>query len=273
MPPTSLLALLLCLPSGRCLSSALCPGDTVAVIGASGNVGKLVALRLAESYTVHAVSRSPERVEAFFSSKPSIRLFGAELKGTGASEALREALRDAQAVVVCTGTTAFPTKAWSPDGKEGVGQPTLQALLGAKLDVRKAVAALDAKGFNTPRNVDTLANLAVLDAWREAAGAKRKRFVLMSSIGVQRREQMPFPILNTCGVLDAKAEAEAALRVDAVSCAFMPSIAQPRPRVTSSGCAALLTKILFTPLYSVHTEEGWIFRVRYPPGPACRRSV
>ena len=27
---------------------------------------------------------------------------------------------------------------------------------------------------------------------------------MLSSIGVQRRTQMPFPVLNACGVLDAK---------------------------------------------------------------------
>ncbi len=35
----------------------LSPGDKVAVIGASGNVGKLVALRLADSFDVVGVVR------------------------------------------------------------------------------------------------------------------------------------------------------------------------------------------------------------------------
>lgn len=65
---------------------------------------------------------------------------------------------------------------------------------------------LDEEGYNTPANVDTSGTLKVLDAWARAAGDARKQFVLMSSIGVQRRDQMPFPILNACGVLDAKGE-------------------------------------------------------------------
>ena len=38
---------------------------------------------------------------------------------------------------------------------------------------------------------------------------------MLSSIGVQRRTQMPFPVLNACGVLDAKAAGEAAIQADA----------------------------------------------------------
>jgi len=150
------------------------PGDTVAVIGASGNVGKLVALRLAETYKVRAVTRAPERMQSYFAGK-NIELFGAELKGELAASDLRAALADVSAVVVCTGTTAFPTKAWSPDGQTDVTFPVLKSLVDSRFDLRGMVASLDAQGFNTPRNIDTISNLAVLDAWRDAAGDKRKR--------------------------------------------------------------------------------------------------
>jgi len=49
----------------------------------------------------------------------------------------------------------------------------------------------------------------------------------MSSIGVQRRAQMPFPVLNACGVLDAKAEAEAAIRADGAAAGYDVSIVRP----------------------------------------------
>jgi hypothetical protein len=52
--------------------------------------------------------------------------------------------------------------------------------------------------------VDERGTKRVLAAWAKASGPERRRFVLMSSIGVQRRAQMPFPVLNACGVLDAK---------------------------------------------------------------------
>lgn len=91
----------------------------------------------------------------------------------------------------------------------------LSALLDSKFNLRDAVSKLDEKGLNTPRNVDALANKLILSSWTAAASTKRstvqKRAILLSSIGVQRRDTMPFPILNACGVLDAKAEAEDAL--------------------------------------------------------------
>ena len=54
------LALLaLCTPA-----AALAPGSTVTVIGASGNVGKLVALRLSETFKVRGVVRSAARARS-----------------------------------------------------------------------------------------------------------------------------------------------------------------------------------------------------------------
>ena len=41
------------------------PGDKVAVVGASGNVGKLVTLRLSDSFKVTGISRNPSRVRDF----------------------------------------------------------------------------------------------------------------------------------------------------------------------------------------------------------------
>ena len=41
---------------------------------------------------------------------------------------------------------------------------------------------------------------------------KLKRFVLLSSVGVERADKFPFVILNAFGVLDAKAKGEEAVR-------------------------------------------------------------
>ena len=89
------------------------------------------------------------------------------------------------------------------------------------------IATMDGEGYNTPKNVDELANLAILKAWEKAAGDARKRLVLLSSIGVQRRTQMPFPVLNACGVLDAKASAERALADAAARGGFEHAIVRP----------------------------------------------
>ena len=99
-------------------TSALAPGDTVAVVGSSGNVGKLVALRLSDTYRVNGIVRDSSSVEDFFEGREGkIKLSNVDLldvmKVPSPSEQLRElkeALENANALVICTGTTAFPTK-------------------------------------------------------------------------------------------------------------------------------------------------------------------
>ena len=96
-------------------TSALAPGDTVAVVGSSGNVGKLVALRLSDSYKVNGIVRDSSSVEDFFEGREGkIELSNVdlldEMNASGPSEQLRGALESANALVICTGTTAFPTK-------------------------------------------------------------------------------------------------------------------------------------------------------------------
>lgn len=160
-------------------------GDTIGVVGASGNVGRLVALRLSDQgYTVRAVARNADRAASFFEGLGSaVEVVAADTTQPGPD--LLSAVDGCAALVICTGTTAFPTLAW--------------------------------RGGNTPEAVDNQGVKNVLEAW-EAATADRgggkaaKRCVLMSSIGVERRDQMPFVILNACGVLDAKAAGEQALR-------------------------------------------------------------
>mmetsp|Transcript_10837 Transcript_10837/g.23097 ORF Transcript_10837/g.23097 Transcript_10837/m.23097 type:complete len:317 (-) Transcript_10837:161-1111(-) len=214
---------LLYVVSTSCAALPLSPGDTIAVIGASGNVGRLVSLRLADQFRVNAVVRNPSSIEKFLN-KPNIELFKADLR-VGA-ESLEPALCNANAIVVCTGTTAFPTKAWSKTGSEDVTGAVLGALWESRFSVPDAIATLDAKGYNTPRNVDSLGMQRILEAWA-AAGDKRKRMVLMSSIGVRRRTEPPFPILNACGVLDAKADCEEAMQKDALAAGYGYTIVRP----------------------------------------------
>jgi len=138
--------------------------------------------------------------------------------GSGASgynkscpKSLLEPLRTANAIVICTGTTAFPTEAWSRNGEKDVTSDVLKSLWETKLNVKETLTQLDALGLNTPNNIDSKGNRLLIDAWEYAAEVPKKRAILLSSIGVQRRTAMPFPILNACGVLDAKADAEAYL--------------------------------------------------------------
>lgn len=222
------------------------PGDTVAVVGASGNVGKLVALRLSDTYKVNGIVRDADSVKSFFEGREdSISLFETDLLEEVTSitndddntnskpetftcpSSLYPALCNANAIVICTGTTAFPTKAWSRSGEFSVTSEVITALLDSKFDVSEALNKLDTKGLNTPKNVDNLSNKLVLDAWKQSSKVNRKRAIMLSSIGVTRRESMPFPILNACGVLDAKAAGEQALMESAAEDGFSYTILRP----------------------------------------------
>jgi nucleoside-diphosphate-sugar epimerase len=86
---------------------------------------------------------------------------------------------------------------------------------------------LDAEGLNTPNNVDAKANVMLVQAWNAAAKVVQKRIIMLSSIGVKRRETMPFPILNACGVLDAKAAGEEAISNAAKQGGYSYTIIRP----------------------------------------------
>ncbi|GAB0496818.1 hypothetical protein MMPV_008139 [Pyropia vietnamensis] len=165
----------------------LSPGDTIAVVGATGGVGLLTLRRLAASpgapFSLRAVCRSapadgllPPDVEVV---RGDIRrpagADGGDDMASAAVLPLAACLDGVAVVVIAVGTTAFPTKAW--------------------------------RGGNTPRAVDEQGVSAVV----AALGAATTRVVLVSSIGVNRRRQFPFVLLNAFGVLDAKAAGEAAV--------------------------------------------------------------
>ena len=133
--PVSMSALVVALVTLCTEAAALAPGSTVTVIGASGNVGKLVALRLSETFKVRGVVRSAARARSFL---PDVELFECDLRD-GPTASLAKALDGAAGLVVCTGTTAFPTKAWSETGRDDVTFPVLQALFEAKGDRYRAV--------------------------------------------------------------------------------------------------------------------------------------
>lgn len=85
-------------------------------------MGKLVALRLAERYRVRGVVRSAASVRDFLPA--SVELFETDVV-RGESSGLEQALAGVNGVVVCTGTTAFPTKAWAKSPEEGGLIPAL----------------------------------------------------------------------------------------------------------------------------------------------------
>lgn len=155
------------------------------IFGATGGVGQLVAKKLLDSSNnsknklnnVIAVTRNIENAKKFE------LLQGCSFKMADAREKnndLIECLIDTDNIVVSLGTTAFPTSKW-----EG--------------------------GKNNPQiaNVDTMNNImSSLTSLKEKKKNIPKRMILVSSIGVERSNEMPFKILNSYGVLDSKLQQE-----------------------------------------------------------------
>jgi uncharacterized protein YbjT (DUF2867 family) len=176
------------------LSAAVTSGDKVLVLGGTGGVGQLTIGKLLNhpyNLSVRTTSRDPTKA------KETISIFG-DATGDGDHKnleivkldllaedttALEIAMSDVAAVVISVGTTAFPTMKW--------------------------------KGGNTPKAID---QYAVERVARVAASKapELKRIVLVTSVGVERTDQMPFVILNLFGVLDAKKKGEEAI-MDAVT--------------------------------------------------------
>ncbi|KAG2499927.1 hypothetical protein HYH03_002214 [Edaphochlamys debaryana] len=150
----------------------LAPGDLVLVAGATGGVGQLVTAKLLErGYKVRAVDRAREgrsRAAQLFPGQ-GIEVFPADLRDPATMVGLTQGVA---AVACCTGTTAFPSSRWN--------------------------------GNNGPKSTDLVATCNLIDS----TPASVKRFVLVSSVGVERFDQLPFSVLNSFGVLKYKREAE-----------------------------------------------------------------
>lgn len=164
-------------PSG-CSMSAISSGDTVVVVGGSGGLGQLVSSKLAQAhYNVRVTSRNPSQAQVTMGNREDIAFAELDLVN-GSDTQLNKSLEGAAAIVISVGTTAFPTIKW--------------------------------KGGNTPKAIDELAVARLAKAASQMATLKK--VVLVTSIGVDRTDQMPFKILNLFGVLDAKKSGEDAVR-------------------------------------------------------------
>jgi uncharacterized protein YbjT (DUF2867 family) len=83
----------------------------VGVIGATGGVGRLcVAALLERGFSVRAIVR--DKVKAQELLPPSIELVEADMCKPDAGAGLAVAIKGVDALVLCTGTTAFPSDKW-----------------------------------------------------------------------------------------------------------------------------------------------------------------
>ncbi|KAL3772351.1 hypothetical protein ACHAW5_010353 [Stephanodiscus triporus] len=177
------------------------PNDSILVFGGTGGVGQLVTRKLlarGKEYVVRVAARDVDRARELLTTPIAFPLGGSSSSSSPTSSStapdvirldlvgdakstddeLRSAMEGVSAIVVSLGTTAFPTRRWY--------------------------------GGNTPVGIDSeavgrIANIAM--------GVKTlRRIVLLTSVGVERTDQMPFVFLNLFGVLDAKRSGEDAVR-------------------------------------------------------------
>lgn len=153
--------------------------NLVLVAGATGGVGQLVVSKLlAKNISVLALTRNKDKANRMFQN--TVEVLVGDLRYPQTLTALSK--YKITHIICCTGTTAFPSSRWD------------------------FVNILEAK--NTPQLVDGegVKNLV------KASGKDLKRFVFISSCGVLRKDNFPFNILNTFGVLDAKLRGEEAIK-------------------------------------------------------------
>lgn len=177
----------------------LSPQDRVLVAGATGGVGQLVVSKLIEKkIPVRAMTRVRGKAEKMFDSRVEIAIADSRTPQT-----LAAAMTGITHIVCCTGTTAFPSERWEFDlsGLSDLEKVLAWGRLFFDREYRTALAQ------NGPLQVDRDGVKALI----QVVPSDLKRLVLVSSIGVTRREKPPFNLLNAFGVLDAKSQGENAL--------------------------------------------------------------
>lgn len=171
----------------------------VLVTGATGGVGQLaVAYALQQGYTVRALTRNLTKAQSLFEDR--VDLVQGDLRQP---DTLTTVLEGVDAVLCCSGTTAFPSDKWQV---ELPSQPFEQVLTWGRVVLDAEYRQQQAK--NSPAISD---GQGVQNLIAAAQNSPVQRFVLVSSLGVERKQDIPFSILNSFGVLDAKALAENAL--------------------------------------------------------------
>ncbi|MEA5463576.1 SDR family oxidoreductase [Leptothoe sp. PORK10 BA2] len=172
----------------------------ILITGATGGVGQLaVAYALNQGYGVRASTRNVAKARTLFDGR--VDLVQADLRQP---ETLTNLLDGIDAVLCCSGTTAFPSDKWQV---ELPAQPLEQLFAWGRIFLDADYRQQYTK--NSPAMAD---GQGVQNLIAAAQNSSVQRIVLVSSLGVERRENLPFNLLNAYGVLDAKALAEDALK-------------------------------------------------------------
>ncbi|XP_057515289.1 uncharacterized protein At5g02240 isoform X1 [Amaranthus tricolor] len=158
-------------------SSSTASSKLVLVVGGSGGVGQIVvASLLSRDIKVRLLLRDPEKATKLFGKQDEEKLQVFKGDTRNQEDLDPSILEGVTHVICCTGTTAFPSRRWDGD--------------------------------NTPERVDWdgLRNLISI------LPSTLKRFVLVSSIGVTKFDELPWNIMNLFGVLKYKKKGEDFLR-------------------------------------------------------------
>lgn len=166
----------------------------VLVVGATGGVGQLVTAKLLErNIPVRVLTRNLDKAEQMFAGKAECVV--GDIRDRNSLVSVIEGVRS---IICCAGTTAFPSERWEFES-------SLSPLdwLGAIFDRDRLIE----KAKNSPMKADGegVKNLVAV------APRDLERFVFISSVGVLRKGEFPFSILNSFGVLDAKLVGEQAI--------------------------------------------------------------
>jgi uncharacterized protein YbjT (DUF2867 family) len=173
--------------------------DRVLVTGATGGVGQLTVAKLLEAgRSVRVLTRNQQKAQQMFNDQVEVAI-----GDTRDASTLSSAMTEITHLICCTGTTAFPSAKW--DFAIESSNPLQQALEWGRVyvdaDYRRQVAR------NSPEQVDAEGVRHLV----AAAPRNLKRFVFISSCGVERKDKPPYNLLNAFGVLDAKQQGETAI--------------------------------------------------------------
>ncbi|MEB3217141.1 MAG: SDR family oxidoreductase [Nostocales cyanobacterium 94392] len=165
--------------------------NLILVAGATGGVGQLTVTKLLDkNFKVRVLTRNASKAENMFGGKVEVTVGDIRELDT-----LPTAMTSVTHIICCSGTTAFPSERW-----EFENNPNFLEYFGLFFNSEEAKA----KAKNSPMKVDAqgVSNLV------EVAPKNLQQFVFISSCGVERKNEFPYSILNSFGILDAKKQAE-----------------------------------------------------------------
>ncbi|MEA5583124.1 SDR family oxidoreductase [Nodularia harveyana UHCC-0300] len=168
--------------------------DLVLIAGATGGVGQLVTANLlGKGMKVRILTRNAAKARKMF--PEPVEIVVGDIRDIST---LPPAIQDINYIICCTGTTAFPSERWEFD-------PPPNFLEWGRILIDSEYR--NTKAQNNPQKVDAegVRNLI------SVTPPHLKRCVFVSSVGVHRKNQPPFNILNAFGVLDAKEKGEQAI--------------------------------------------------------------